>query len=35
MKLGRPAARKFRDLIVWQKVHEYAFATYAILTPDF
>ena len=28
MKLGRPAARTFRDLIVWQKAHEYAPATY-------
>jgi four helix bundle protein len=28
MKLGRPAARTFRDLIVWQKAHEYALATY-------
>jgi four helix bundle protein len=29
MKLGRPAARTFRDLIVWRKEHEYALATYA------
>ena len=29
MKLGRPAARTFRDLIVWQKAHEYTLATYA------
>ena len=28
MKIGRPAARTFRDLIVWQKAHEYALATY-------
>jgi four helix bundle protein len=28
MKIGRPAARTFRDLIVWQKAHEYARATY-------
>jgi len=28
MKLGRPAARTFRDLIVWRKAHEYALATY-------
>ena len=29
MKIGRPAARTFRDLIVWQKAHEFALATYA------
>ena len=28
MKSGRPAARTFRDLIVLQKAHEYALATY-------
>jgi four helix bundle protein len=28
MKVGRPAARTFQDLIVWQKAHEYALATY-------
>src|SRR5713226_8826484 len=28
MKIGRPAARTFRDLIVWQKAHEYALAIY-------
>ena len=29
MKIGRPAARTFRDLIVWQKAHEHALATYS------
>ena len=29
MKIGRPAATTFRDLIVWQKAHEYALATYS------
>jgi four helix bundle protein len=30
MKIGRPAARTFRDLIVWQKAHEFALATYTL-----
>ena len=34
MKLGRPAARTFRDLIVWRKAHAQALATY-ILTSSF
>ena len=28
MKIGRPAARTFRELIVWQKAHAYALPTY-------
>jgi four helix bundle protein len=29
MPLRRPAARSFRDLLVWRKAHEFVLATYA------
>jgi four helix bundle protein len=34
MPSPRPAARSFRDLIVWRKAHEFVLAVYA-LTADF
>ncbi len=29
MAKGRPAAKTFRELVVWQKAHEYVLAVYA------
>jgi four helix bundle protein len=34
MPLPRPAARSFRDLLVWRKAHEFVLAVYAF-TPGF
>src|ERR671935_717058 len=30
MATGRPAARSFRDLVVWQKAHEFVLAVYRL-----
>ena len=30
MKDGRPAARSFRDLLVWQKAHSWMLELYAL-----
>ena len=30
MSLSRPAARSFRDLLVWRKAHEFVLAVYVL-----